>query len=189
MTGPGRSPPDGADAVGRAERLVALFCPHVASFGTITSLDAGELPAVDRQLLDHRSHMTVTMERHHGCRLDVRVVAEQKAAEGGATRYAREILLVRPDGQVVQYGIVRIDLAAVDPATAAAIRRATAPLGRILIEAGLLCDVQRVSCLRIEPGPHLGGIVGERGPLSGRVAEILVGGQPAIELLEVVVPS
>jgi chorismate-pyruvate lyase len=116
-------------------------------------------------------------------------VAEQKAAEGGATRYAREILLVRPDGQVVQYGIVRIDLAAVDPATAAAIRRAAAPLGRILIEAGLLCDVQRVSCLRIEPGPHLGGIVGERGPLSGRVAEILVGGQPAIELLEVVVPS
>jgi len=88
----------------------------------------------------------------------------------------------------VQYGIVRIDLAAVDPATAAAIRRAAAPLGRILIEAGLLCDVHRVSFVRITPGPHLDGILAMPGPLSGRVAEILVGGQPAIELLEVVVP-
>ena len=188
MMSPGRSSPDGADAVGRAERLVQLFCPTVASFGTITGVDAGELPAVDRQLLDHRSHMTVTMERHHACRLDVRVVAELKAAEGSEARYAREILLVRPDGEVVQYGIVRIDLAKVDPATAAAIRRAAAPLGRILIEAGLLCDVHRVSFVRIEPGPHLDGILAMPGPLSGRVAEILVGGQPAIELLEVVVP-
>jgi chorismate-pyruvate lyase len=185
----GRSPPDRADAVGRAERLVRLFCPNVAAFGTITAVDVGDLSAVDRQLLDHRSHMTVTMERHHACRLDVRVVSEQQAAEGGGARYAREILLVRPDGGVVQYGIVRIDLAAVDAATAAAIRRAAEPLGRILINAGLLCDVQRVSLLRIEPGPHLGGIIAERKPLSGRVAEILVGGQPAIELLEVVVPS
>jgi len=188
MMSPGRSSPDGADAVGRAECLARLFCPSIASFGTITTVDASELPAVDRQLLDHRSHMTVTMERHHVCRLDVRVVAEQKAAEGSGARYAREILLVRPDGQVVQYGIVRIDLAAVDPATAAAIRRAAAPLGRILIEAGLLCDVHRVSFVRITPGPHLGGILAMPGPFSGRVAEILVGGQPAIELLEVVVP-
>jgi chorismate-pyruvate lyase len=188
MTSPGRLPPDGADAVGRAERLVQLFCPAVASFGTITPADADELSAVDRNLLDHRSHMTVTMERHHACRLDVRVVAEQNAAEGSGARYAREILLVRPDGKVVQYGIVRIDLAAVDAATAAAIRSAAAPLGRILIEAGLLCDVHRVSLLRIEPGPHLGRIVAMPGPLSGRVAEILVGGQPAIELLEVLVP-
>jgi chorismate-pyruvate lyase len=188
MMSSGRLPPDGADAVGRAERLVQLFCPTVASFGTITPADAGELPAVDRTLLDHRSHMTVTMERHHACRLDVRVVAERKAAEGSGARYAREILLVRPDGQVVQYGIVRIDLTAVDAATAAAIRRAAAPLGRILIEAGLLCNVHRVSFVRIEPGPHLVGILAKAGPLSGRVAEILVGGQPAIELLEVVVP-
>lgn len=186
---PGRSPSDRVGAVVRAERLVELFCPNLAAFGTITAVDADELSAVDRRLLDHCSHMTVTMERHHACRLDVRVVAEQKAAEGGGARYAREILLVRPDGRVVQYGIVRIDLAVVDDAIAVAIRRAAEPLGRILIEAGLLCDVQRVSLLRIDPGPHLGGIIAAVGPLSGRVAEILVGGQPAIELLEVVVPS
>jgi chorismate-pyruvate lyase len=183
------TPSDRADAAGRAAGLIELFCPDVASFGTITAVAAGDLPAVDRQLLDHRSHMTVTMERHHACRLDVRVVAERNATEGGCGRYAREILLVRPDGRVVQYGIVRIDLAAVDSATAAAIRRAAVPLGRILIEAGLLCDVHRVSLVRIEPGPHLRGLIDAAGLLSGRVAEILVGGQPAIELLEVVVPS
>jgi hypothetical protein len=180
------TPPSDADAVARGLRLVGLFCPDVASFGSITPVRSADLPDVDRALLDHRSHMTVTMERHHGCPLGVRVLAERK--EDGE-RYAREILLVRPDGRAVQYGIVRIDLAAVDPPTAAAIRRGAVPLGRILIEAGLLCDVTRVSLVRIEPGSHLREVVQVAASLSGRVAEILVGGQPAIELLEVVVPA
>lgn len=180
------TPPSDADAAARGLGLVALFCPDVASFGSITAVRATDLPAVDRALLDHRSHMTVTMERHHGCPLDVRVLAERT---GNGDRYAREILLVRPDGRAVQYGIVRIDLAAVDPVTAAAIRRGAAPLGRILIDAGLLCDVTRVSLVRIDPGDHLREVVPVAGSLSGRVAEILVGGQPAIELLEIVLPA
>ena len=180
------APPDDDDAVARGLGLVNLFCPDIESFGTITAVDSADLPDVDRALLDHRSHMTVTMERHHRCPLDVRVLAE-RTGEGG--RYAREILLVRPDGRAVQYGIVRIDLTAVDPLTAAAIRRGAAPLGRILVEAGLLCDVTRVSLVRIEPGSHLREVVAARGTLSGRVAEILVAGQPAIELLEVVLPA
>lgn len=182
------TPSDDADPVGRAAGLIELFCPDLASFGAITAVVAGDMPAVDRRLLDHCSHMTVTMEKHCACQLDVRVVAERQEDQGGRAKYAREILLVCPDGRVVQYGIVRIDLTVVDAATAAAIRRAAAPLGRILISAGLLCDVQRVSLLRIEPGAHLRGIVGTTKPLSGRVAEIRVAGQPAIELLEIVVP-
>lgn len=179
-------PPSDADAVARGRELVGLFCPDTESFGRLTEVGSAELPDVDLALLDHRSHMTVTMERHHGCPLGVRVLAERT---GDGERYAREILLVRPDGRAVQYGIVRIDLGAVDPQTAAAIRRGAAPLGRILIEAGLLCDVTRVSLVRIEPGSHLRELVPVAASLSGRVAEILVGGQPAIELLEVVLPA
>lgn len=186
---PAATPRDGGATVDRATRLVELFCPVIQEFGAITAADPGQVSAVERQLLDHRSHMTVAMERHHACRVDVRVVALRDAAAGSPGRYAREILLLRPDGRVVQYGIVRIDLAAILPDVAAAIRRADAPLGRILVDAGLLCDVQHVQLLTIEPGPHLRGLLSVAEPLSGRVAEILVDGRPAIELLEVVAPA
>jgi len=170
MMSRGRSVEDPAEASIRAAALVKLFCPEVAFFGMISGISPEDLTADDRRLLDHRSHMTVTMERHHGCTVDLRVVAERHPAGAGGDSYAREILLVRPDGVVVQCGIVRIDLATLDPETAAAIRGRAAPLGRILVVAGLLCEVQRVALLRIEAGPHLGRWVGRQRRLHGRVA-------------------
>jgi chorismate-pyruvate lyase len=133
--------------------------------------------------------MTVAMERHHGGPVELRIVAERPRT-ADRDRYAREILLLR-DGRVVQHGIVRIDLAAVPPETAAAIRAGRMPLGRILVDAGLLCDVQQVRLLRVTAGPHLAALFG--GPPDavafGRVAEIRVGGVPAVELLEIVAPG
>lgn len=178
---------DAADARARAARLVGLFCRDPSAFGVLTAVPAAAVPEADRRLLDHRGHMTVTMERLHGCAVDLRVVAERAAGEGADDRYAREILLLRPDGAIVQYGIVRIDLATIDPASADAIRKRSAPLGRILLRAGLLCDVQRVELLRVEPGPHLRDLLGDVRLLHGRVAEIAVDGRPLIELLEIAV--
>jgi chorismate-pyruvate lyase len=179
------------DPVARAARLVAVFCPVVEAFGRWSAVEPADVPEVPRRLLDHHAHMTVTMERHHGCLVNLRVVAEHSDPAGeGRGRYAREILLARPDGVVVQYGIVRIDLDAVDASTAARIRRGEEPLGRILIEAGLLCEVHDVRLLRIVPGPHLARLIGtEGGETFGRVAEIVVAGRPAIELLEIVAPK
>jgi hypothetical protein len=173
--------------VGRAAELVRLFCPRAADFGRLSPVDVRDVPPLHRQLLDHLGHMTVTMERHHACLLCLRVVAERDdpSVEAGR-RYAREILLETPAGRVVQYGIVRIDLAAVAPAVAEAIRGRRAPLGRILVQAGLLCEVQNVQLVRVSPGPHLRRLIGGAGDTYGRAAEILVAGQPAIELLEIV---
>jgi chorismate-pyruvate lyase len=184
----GAGPPAG-DAVARACELVGLFCPSIPSFGSIECVEAGAVPEPARQLLHHRSHMTVAMERHHACAVELRVVAERHHAGGGSDAYAREILLVRPDGAVVQYGIVRIDLQALDRETAAAIRGHAAPLGRILVAAGLFCEVQQVALLRIEAGPHLRRLVGACDRVYGRVAAIAVDGSPTIELLEIVVPA
>ncbi|MFM7244381.1 MAG: hypothetical protein ACKO40_09445 [Planctomycetaceae bacterium] len=185
----GRGGPLADDAIARARGIGDLFCPSPSSFGSIEAVPAATVPEPDRQLLHHRSHMTVTMERHHGCAVELRVVAERQPDRDGADFYAREILLVRPDGAVVQYGIMRIDLAALDRETAAAIRGRVAPLGRILVAAGLLCEVQNVALLRIHAGPHLRRIVGAGDSLYGRVAEIAVDGSPTIELLEIVVPA
>jgi chorismate-pyruvate lyase len=136
--------------------------------------------------------MTVAMERRHGGPVGLRVVAELSADAGEAAGdwYAREILLLGPSGAVVQHGIVRIDLNAVGPAVAAAIRAGKIPLGRILIDAGLLLEVQRVGLVAVEPGPHLAALfAGATGPAYGRVAEIVVNGRPAVELLEIVAPA
>ncbi len=188
MNGPG----DGG--VGRAEALVRLFHPEPATFAGFAPAAAVELPAGCRELLAHSSHMTVAMERFHGGPVRLEVVARREDAEG---RYAREILLATPAGRIVQQGIVRLDLARLDPATAAAIREESVPLGRILIAAGLFCDVHDVELLRIRPAAELlaacgGGAGGKSGKSLesfGRVATIGVAGQTAVELLEIVAPG
>lgn len=172
----------GRNAAARAADLVGLFVAPAADFGTLTEVPAERVPEPYRSLLDHASHMTVAMERHHGGPVTLRVVAE---SAGPGAAYAREILLAGPGGGVVQHGIVRIDLAAVDSGTAARIRAATAPLGRILVEAGALCEVGDVGLVEVVPGPHLRRLLGPRSTF-GRVATIGVGGRPAIELLEIV---
>ena len=185
-------PPAASPAVARAVDLVRAMHADPAAFGRIREVAADAVPDVPRRLLDHRSHMTVAMERFHGGPVALRVVAERPAAtnEPGG-RYAREILLLRGDGTVVQHGIVRIDLDAVPAETAAAIRARRAPLGRILIDAGLLCDVQDVRLLEISAGPHLAKLFGcAAGALVyGRVAAICVAGVAAVELLEIVAPT
>lgn len=184
--------PASSPAVARALDLVRAMHADPAAFGEIREVAADAVPDVPRRLLDHRSHMTVAMERFHGGPVALRVVAERPAATGGGgERYAREIVLLRGDGAVVQHGIVRIDLDAVPPPTAAAIRARRTPLGRILIDAGLLCDVQHVRLLEMATGPHLAGLFGcaAGARVYGRVAEIRVAGVAAVELLEIVAPE
>lgn len=173
---------------------MTIFCPVTANFGRLRPVDPADVPPVPRGLLDHGSHMTVAMERHHGGAMTLRVVAtapESAADDGRGGLYAREILLLRSDGTVVQHGIVRIDLAAVPAATAAAIRDRRTPLGRILVDAGLLCDVQAVRLLEVAAGPHLSAVLGCRpeAVAFGRVAEIRVAGAAAVELLEIAAPA
>jgi len=170
-------------AVSRAERLVALF-GGCEAFGSVRAVDAASVPQPHRALLDHPSHMTVAMERFHGGPVSLEVVAA-RPADRTDTGYAREILLLDQRGRRIQYGIVRIDLGMVPQAVTRRILAADAPLGRVLLDAGCLCDVQHVELLDILTGPHLASLIGG-GRTFGRVATITVGGRPAVELLEVV---
>lgn len=190
-------PPVGA--VERAIELVRLVAEPGPGFATFRAVESAEVPEPARGLLDHTSHMTVAMERFHGAPLGLRVVARAHGTRNAGAEspwYAREILLLSPKGDVVQYGIVRIDLTHVDARTAAAIRAARIPLGRVLIDAGLLREVHDVRLLEVTPGPRLGSLFGRlpepgiaAAPTWGRVAQISLGGHPAVELLEVVVPA
>jgi hypothetical protein len=132
--------------------------------------------------------MTLAMERFHGGPVGLVVVARRDCDVG---HYAREILLTDPVGRVVQVGVVRIDLAQLPVATAAAIRSESAPLGRILLSAGLHCDVHDVELLRIDAGVEFAAVVGTNKETRayGRVASIGLNGVTIIELLEIVAPG
>jgi hypothetical protein len=175
---------DSRDPVARASALIELFC-GLDEFGDLRSVVRSEVPEPARTLLDHRNHMTVAMERFHGGTVSLQVLATHPGSAPDAA-YAREILLLDQHGSRIQYGIVRIDLGMVPPVVADRIRAADTPLGRVLIDAGCLCDVQHVKLLDIRIGPYLAPLIGP-GRTFGRVATIAVGGRPAVELLEVVV--
>ena len=196
-----KSEPDPRDPVARAVELVQLFC-SLDDFGGLRSVAPGEVPEPAKSLLDHRSHMTVAMEQFHGGDVRLRVVARAGDGRGQLPNdgwYAREILLETEAGTIVQHGIVRIDLTHLDQDAAAAIREARRPLGRILIEAGMLREVHGVKLLEIVPGPHLQQLLRLAGSQAsgivppaavyGRVADIQLDGRPAVELLEIVAPA
>jgi chorismate-pyruvate lyase len=172
----------------RCRELVKLFHSPLEDFGTVAPVTAAQMPLPARELLDHTSHMTVTMERFHGGPVSLEVVRRTECADG---RYAREILLRRGDGRVVQHGIVRIDLPRLAADVAADIRSEAKPLGRILIAADLLCDVRDVELLKIAAGQKLADLlhVNPGTEVFGRVALISMDGRPIIDLLEIVVPT
>ena len=203
-------PTDSEDARERAIALISRF-RHPQEVGHLQEVAASSVPAAFRELLDHRSHMTVAMERCHGSPVTLEVVAvadhEAVARDSGPFSYAREILLRCPTvnellfpagphqppevGTVVQYGVVGIALERLPPPVAAEVCRGQRPLGRILIEAGLHREVRDVRLLELQPGPHLmslfAGKVSQTVPTTyGRVATIDVMGQPVLRLLEVV---
>lgn len=167
------------------QSLVALFHRSPDELGAFDKVSSGALEEPFSQLLDHNAHMTVTVEAHHGCPVDVKVL-DIRHDEGF---YSRKILLTRQsDGAVVQYGIVSIDKRAISTHVFEEIMAQQIPLGRILINHDVLREVklnqlfsiaaenELAKCLSVEAGERV----------AGRTAIIECDGVPAIGLLEIV---
>lgn len=150
------------------------------------------LPTLYRDLLAHDAHMTVAMERQHGCAVDVKVL-EQRL--DGAL-YCRKILLLKTGTEeVVQFGIVRFHLQYVTDAVRADILSGETPLGRILIQQNVLRHVDLGALLRITPGESLlryfgsdSANDGSADVLYGRLATIFCDQKSAVDLLEISAP-
>ncbi len=169
------------------ETLVRLFYAQPEVLGRFEEVDWHTLARDYRMLLAHDSHMTVTVERFHNGPVDVRVI--QTRLDGD--HYAREILLARQsDGGVVQYGIMRLDFAAVSPQVRQEVESQQTPLGRILIQHNLLTKVHLRKVWKVNPGDGLRKHLGMQPDqiTYGRTAVIHLDGEPAIELLEIVAP-
>ena len=167
--------------------LLNLF-PTADDFTSTHPVAPEEVPPPYHGLLVHEHHMTVTVEAHHGDRVDV--VIHNRRHDG--PYYARRIFLaLQKSGRIVQYGLVRINLRYCSPAVRAEIIAGETPLGRILINHDVLRRIEPTGFLRMVPGPELVKRfgLGEPTPIYGRLAYIHCDGQPAIELLEVVAPE
>ena len=168
--------------------LTRLFYSDPTELGQFRACDKSSVPAPYRTLLAHDAHMTVTVEQRHGCRVSVEVL-ESFASN---THYVRKILLRRTnDYRVVQFGIVRLKLDAIDPAARDEILAKQVPLGRVLIQHNVMRHVQLLEVWHVRCGRELASYfdVPRGHETFGRTALIYCNDEPAIELLEIVAPE
>lgn len=168
--------------------LVHLFYHALEQLGQFTAVDPLSIPELPRRLLAHNQHMTVTVEAWQGVPVRVDVLARHETP----THYARKILLRRSDNsRAVQFGIMRVNLQLLNTTVRAAILAAAAPLGRVLLQHGVLTEVQLCDLWRIFPSAELTGWLSVRPDewLYGRTAVIDCDGARAVELLEIVAPE
>ncbi|MGC4007017.1 MAG: hypothetical protein QM811_29390 [Pirellulales bacterium] len=169
-------------------QLVALFHTRFEDLGAFSPVLAEAMPQPYRDLLAHEHHMTVTVENHHRTSVDVEVLDARVQGE----HYLRSIVLRRKtDHAVVQYGIVRLDLTRLDETPRREILSQKIPLGRVLIQHGVLRTIHLSRLWRVACGPTAAKLFScQEGTITyGRTAAILTSGTPAIELLEVVSPA
>lgn len=180
-------PPEPTSGPPAIEDLVALFYEDASQLGEVRECQVDEMPWRFADLLAHDGHMTETVERLFDSPVDVTVLDRRF----DQPYYAREIALHRKsDGQIVQYGIVRLDVTFLDDQVCEEIIAEKTPLGRILIEHDVMREVQLSALWEIKAGKHLAEVFKcKQGTLTyGRTAMIFLNGDPVIELLEIVVP-
>ena len=169
------------------ESLVALFYEDGKSLGVCEETTFEDLPTNHQRLLYHQEHMTVAMEAYHESLVSVDVL-ESRLTD---THYARKILLRRQsDGVVVQFGIMRVNLACIDDDVRVEIESQQRPLGRILVRHNVLRMIRLDRLWRVTTGSDLLELFGHERPTEtyGRTAGIDLNGVPAVEVLEIVAP-
>ncbi|HVS14068.1 MAG TPA: hypothetical protein VMV46_09090 [Thermoanaerobaculia bacterium] len=168
-----------------ATDLYALFDQEPPE---LRPIDPGGVPQPYSRLLAHEDHMTVTLERHHGGPVELVVLDQRRAGP----LYARKILLLDGRRRVVQLGIMQFDFRHCGDQVRDAILERSTPLGRILIETGVLRRISTHQLVEIVPDDelrrHFGLSAAWPGRVYGRLATIFCHDEPAVNLLEIVPP-
>jgi len=134
------------------DTLLGLFYSTESRPGSFTEVAADSLPSLAAILLAHDHHMTVTLEQHHGCLVDVHVMESKVQGD----HYTRKITLSRQsDDTVVMFGVVRMDRTVFAADVLEEIESRRTPLGRVLIENDVLRSVKLLSLYRIEASGDL----------------------------------
>lgn len=167
--------------------LYNLF-PESPDRSDAVEVSADEVPEPYHQLLVHTHHMTITVEQFYGSPVDVRVLTCRRLGH----EYARKILLeTHKTGQVVQFGLVRINLGVCPDPVRQEIVEGKTPLGRVLIKHNMLRRIEPVAFLRVTLSAAMAEWFGvEPGTMTyGRLGVIYTGDRPAVEVLEILAPA
>jgi chorismate-pyruvate lyase len=171
-----------------ANELISIFYDDASELGKFQRVDPSMVPSYYQELLNHTNHMTVTVEKHHSDSVDVEVLRSDVVQD----HYRREILLrTHRQRQVVQYGIVRLNMRFLSKQPRDEILAQQKPLGRVLIEHDVLREIELFDLLRVVCGPVLARFfdVLPGRVTFGRTALLHCDDEPAIELLEIVSPD
>lgn len=165
-------------------RLTTQIPGNEDLFQSAEHVSSSLTPEPYKQMLAHEHHMTVTMEKYHGCAVNVKVLNE--FSDGDI--YAREIILTRSDdGTPVQFGIVRFDFQYVTQQVKDEIKSGQIPLGRVLITHNVLRHIDLGAIMKFKAGAGLAeALQMEEGQETyGRLATIFCNRHPAVDLLEI----
>lgn len=169
------------------QRLTSLLPGNEDLIREVEHVSSSLTPEPYKELLCHEHHMTVTMEKFHGCSVNVSVLKEVAHDD----IYARQIILSRTDtGVPVQFGIVRFDFRYVTPQVREEIESGRIPLGRVLITHNVLRHIDLGAILKITAGEGLAAALqmDVGGETYGRLATIFCNRHPAVDLLEISAP-
>lgn len=148
-------------------------------------VQAEKIPLRPRQLLVHNQHMTATLQAHYQQPVELHVLKHREQGDV----YGRKILLTINGGRlVVEFGLVRLNLAFLPVSARQEVVSRSRPLGEILARHNILT--------RVEPRWYV-CFLGDCQVVQwfasaavtqayGRIGVIYCDGQPAVELLEVV---
>ena len=143
------------------------------------------IPTSERRLLAHREHMTEVLQAHHGKPVEVQV--HDYKLEGD--HYSRKITLTPGrENEIVECGIVRMNFKYMSPEARDEILARQTPLGAVLIKHNILRWIEPLWFVQLPPGSDVMKLFGmtTNKPVWGRLAVIYCNGEPAIELLEIV---
>ncbi len=173
------------------EELLHLFPGEDTQPAHFTLIPPEEIPQPCHELLVHDHHMTVTLENHHQAKVRLHALD----VHHDHPSYARKLFLSSSNTPkeapipAVMAGIMRIWLNHVRPEVQEEILSASRPLGRILIDHGVLRRLKTIAFLKIQPQSELKkwfALPESTETVYGRLALIFCDGEPAVELLEIV---
>jgi hypothetical protein len=157
----------------------------------VVPVEADDLPAPARALLDHRRTMTEVLAEHFGCEVDLRVLeASTDEAQG---LYRRRIVLVTREGRrVVEHGWLTVELDALPPRAAEELVAGEAPFGRHLRTLATGYRVEPAGWFRAEAQGEVAEALGVRpgAETVGRHGRILAAadGRVLARVVEVLAP-
>lgn len=159
-------------------RLAGIPLPKVKA------LSPYDVPLPYRSLLVHESDMTLTLERHFGGRIGLRLLST--FSRGGW--YFRRVLLVQEySGRPVEMGAIRMKLDAFSRRVRKQILGNETPLGRIFRDAEIDFKAQARVFLGITPNSEMMGVFWMREPLTlyGRQTKMTLEGASIGDVVEV----